>query len=419
MKSLFLFLFFLCLAQAALGFFDRRKDPFAYRWGYYIYPIVQDVPGLGQVSGVGMNLVDIGNTDLDFGGFNVSGEFRARGGYFLNQHLIPHHLVVDWGAFDYSVATTLYDRGIDSSKDQFFLPEVQGKGWQGQLTFMFLDRQIEGFQRVRQETYKVIQVYDQDGRPFTNFDNGDLDFKNKELGFKLDFTDDRLDPRQGIRLEWLQKTPENSDPWISDFVVLDQNATLYLPLGEYSTWTFNGYRSQARVTRQAETDPTKLKTVLGLGCAALQDALSRIYCRATQDKRVAERIALNNYGRATPMGGTQRLRAFPNARFAAGNDEFYGTELRYNLNEESTPINWGLIKGVRNNFQLALFYERGTVWDGNGNERLWRHSYGVGFRLIFEGVTLRADWAKGEEGGQSQIFIDYPWGLFAIDNSTR
>ena len=418
-RLLFLLLFLSLFALQAFGFVERRKDPFFYRFSYYIYPIVQDIPGLGQVSGVGVNLVDLFDTDLDFGGFNVDGEFSAKGGYFLNQHLIPEFLVLDWGAFDYDVASTLYDRGMESDEDQFFLPEIQGKGWQGQLTMMMMERQLEAFLRKRKESYYIKKVFDQDGTPYTNYDQTTQDYEVLNTGWKLDFTDDRQDPRKGLRIEWLKKAPKNSDSLISDFHVIDQNATLFIPLGKFSTWAFNGYRSRAVVTSQAETDRETLRGLMGLGCDSYSHPIAQAICTKTENQRLSERIALNTYGRATPVGGTQRLRAFPNGRFAAGQVEFYGTEFRWNLNDSNTPFNWWFMKGVHNTYQLAVFYERGTAFDDESLDKIWKTSTGVGFRLIFEGVTVRADWATGEEGGQSQIFIDYPWGLSAIDNSTR
>ena len=43
----------------------------------------------------------------------------------------------------------------------------------------------------------------------------------------------------------------------------------------------------------------------------------------------------------------------------------------------------------------------------------WVHSYGAGVRLVMaSGFVFRLDGATGEEGFQSQLFLNYPWGLF-------
>ena len=421
MKTLFPLLMALTFCAPSLSALERRRDPFRYEFSYYAYPIVQDIPGLGTASGVGANLVDIGGTDLDFGGFYLDGEFMARGAYFLNQHLLEKLLVLDLGFFDYDVATLSFDRGIESAQDQYILPQVTGAGYQGQVTLMLFDRMVEGYYRKRFENYKVKAVFNADGSEFQNIDNSKQQFDDVTLGLRLDYTDDRQDPRAGLRYEWLKKIPVNTDDLISNFYVIDQNLSAYIPVGKLSTWAFNAYQSQSVVTEMAETDTTKLRDLIGLGCQAIPDPWAQGACLATETKRVEDRSVFNQYGRATPLGGTQRLRSYPNGRFNAGAARFYGTEFRLNLNEESTPFDYIIMKGVRTNLQLAAFWETGTVAEtvAELSNATYKSSYGVGFRIIFEGVTVRADYATGEEGGQSTLFIDYPWGLSAIDNSTR
>jgi hypothetical protein len=46
----------------------------------------------------------------------------------------------------------------------------------------------------------------------------------------------------------------------------------------------------------------------------------------------------------------------------------------------------------------------------------YRTSYGIGFRIILSGVVIRLDYADGDEGKQSQLFITYPWSMFSVDN---
>jgi hypothetical protein len=45
-----------------------------------------------------------------------------------------------------------------------------------------------------------------------------------------------------------------------------------------------------------------------------------------------------------------------------------------------------------------------------------RDSYGIGFRVILSGVIIRLDFAGGDEGAQTQLFITYPWSMFSVDN---
>jgi len=128
-------------------------------------------------------------------------------------------------------------------------------------------------------------------------------------------------------------------------------------------------------------------------------------------------LANNQYGTATALGGTQRLRSFENGRFYAGQALFYGIEYRWNLTDERTPFNIYVAKGVRTGIQLAAFWERGTVADHSSELfKDGRSSYGIGARLVLSGVVIRFDLARGNEGVQTQLFITYPWSMFSVDN---
>ncbi|MGB0708817.1 MAG: hypothetical protein ACPGTI_16615, partial [bacterium] len=66
----------------------------------------------------------------------------------------------------------------------------------------------------------------------------------------------------------------------------------------------------------------------------------------------------------------------------------------------------------RTGFQLAFFYETGTV--AEQREDLWtksRNSTGLGARLVTgSGFIYRFDVATGSEGAETTLFVDYPWG---------
>ena len=77
--------------------------------------------------------------------------------------------------------------------------------------------------------------------------------------------------------------------------------------------------------------------------------------------------------------------------------------------ESSTPFNWIIEKGVFQAFQLAFFYEMGQVSPKN-DENLYKDfksSSGVGLRIVFSSVVLRADIATGEEGSERTVFVNY------------
>ncbi len=79
------------------------------------------------------------------------------------------------------------------------------------------------------------------------------------------------------------------------------------------------------------------------------------------------------------LGGSSRLRSYAGGRFSGAHTEFYGYEFRWNLTDENTPFDLYFIKDFRTGFQLAFFYETGTV--AEQREDLWtksRNSTGLG-----------------------------------------
>ena len=117
---------------------------------------------------------------------------------------------------------------------------------------------------------------------------------------------------------------------------------------------------------------------------------------------------------ATSLGGTQRLRSYPVGRFHDKYAFFFGLESRFYFMENTTPFNWIIEKGVFEAVQTAIFYEIGQV-SPTSNDALYsgfKYSTGVGLRLVFSSVILRADYATGKEGGSTIVIFDYPWGTF-------
>jgi hemolysin activation/secretion protein len=98
-------------------------------------------------------------------------------------------------------------------------------------------------------------------------------------------------------------------------------------------------------------------------------------------------------------------------RYRGAHTRFFGTEFRWNLTDEKTPFNLWFLKDIRTSFQIAFFYEIGSIADHE--EDLFeetRHSTGVGLRAVMaSGIVFRIDVATGEEGSEFVIFFDYPW----------
>jgi hypothetical protein len=410
----FALLFCLPAAEAAV---ERRKDQFGKDFGYFLYPIVGEIPGLGQTWGFGASVLNIAGSDADFTGYYLSGDFEAKGAALLDYHLIPKRLVLDVGYNDYFVAPIVYERGIDSDPGDVIYPNVEGRYYLGQLTLTFDERRYEVFTRLLSGRERLNQVLDRDGTAFANVDTDWVSRRSISLGGSIDLTDDRLDPRRGARLEATVRLPSNNEPDESEFFVTDYNLTGYVPFRRWDTLVFNVYHSRAIVTREGETDFATLQQSSGLDCGQYPPGAERDTCLATEERLINNTIANNRYGTAAPLGGTQRLRSFDNYRFYASQALSYGVEYRWNLTDEYTPFNIYVAKGIRTGIQFAAFWERGMVAEDTG-ELLsdGRDSYGVGFRLILSGVVIRFDYARGDEGAQTQIFITYPWSMFSVDN---
>jgi hypothetical protein len=331
-------------------------------------------------------------------------------------HVVPERLVMNFGSYTYKVSPMIFRRGMDSSKGDYILTFWDGYSNVGQLALTFDERRCELYARFMNSSGKLDRILDKNHNEFANVDRSLHTENSLNLGFTLDLTDDEQDPRRGTRAEGVRRSTFEQQYMTSKFDIYDMNLTAYLPVGVSSTWAFNAFYSSAEIQSSATTDRTKLKNAIGLNCAAIPDPAAKAQCDATEKQFLDDRIAFNQFGMASYLGGTQRLRAYPNGRFFAGKAAFYGTELRLNLTDEKTLMDWFFLRGLRTNLQVAFFAEVGGVADSNADlHKQMRPAYGVGFRALFSGVTIRLDAGFGDEGSQMQLFLDYPWSLFSVD----
>ena len=416
----YLILLLLCYGQtvAAMEMVDRRRDQYPENFGYFVYPIHVQIPGLGTASGGGGTFVNVADSDTDLTAFYIDGDFHAAGLTALNMHLVPRRLILDTAWYEYKVAFKNYERGINSSKEKYIYPEAEGEGVTSQLTLTFFDRRLDFYSRFAEQQHQINSVYDSSGNRFTSYGEREETMRNLTLGMTADLTDDRQDPRSGVRFELNRKERLNDiDPIFSSFIVYDANLTGYLPVGKKDTLVFNLFRSSTQVDHQGSTSYSELQGRYGFNCAGISDARARASCEDSESQYINSLIDYNRYGVATPLGGTQRLRSYPGGRYYAGETLFVGTEYRWNLTEEYAPMNWYFLKGHRTNIQLSAFAEAGSVAESSsGLTDRFKYSYGIGFRILFEGVTLRADFANGDEGKEMILFIDYPFSMYSVDS---
>ncbi|MBI5429227.1 MAG: hypothetical protein HY938_02080 [Nitrosomonadales bacterium] len=396
---------------------ERRKDQFGRDFGYYFYPIVGEIPGMGRAVGFGVSVLNMTGGDTDFTGYYVRGDIKATGAALLDYNVVPRRVLFDAGYNDYLVAATAYSRGIDSDPVDVIYPKVEGAYLLGQMTLTFDQRRYELYARMLGGRNRLIEILDKDRKAFAGVDTDWRSGNSYSLGGSIDLTDDRVDPRKGVRLEVSTRLPNGHNADISEYFVNDYNLTGYMPTRNWDTLVFNLFYSRAHVTREGLTDYALLQQRYGLNCSQYTVPAELAACQSAEAKLLAGTLANNRYGTATALGGTQRLRSFDNGRFYAGQALSYGAEYRWNLTDERTPFDIYIAKGIRTGIQLAAFWERGMVADEFSKLfKGGRESYGIGARLVLSGVVIRFDLAHGPEGPQSQLWITYPWSMFSVDN---
>ena len=114
-------------------------------------------------------------------------------------------------------------------------------------------------------------------------------------------------------------------------------------------------------------------------------------------------------GRATSLGGTQRLRGYRTNRFYDSYTNFRGVELRWYVLETQDAFNFIVEKGTFAGFQAAVFYEEGTVSPDMGANfwKNFRNSYGLGARFLFNSVIFLIDQGFSQEGSETTVYIGY------------
>jgi hypothetical protein len=388
---------------------DRRQDQFSTEPGYLFIPLPYSLPGLGAGLGALAYLTNVGETHTDLFGFYIGGDVTGYGIGFSQLHLLPDHLLLEAEHEQFNSAQIFQysTRGMDTGKNEYELVDFEsGSIYYGQLALVAFDRRLELFYQVDSFTGEITGFRDKDGKLLQKIPGGLADDSTTyTYGLVLDLTDDRFDPRKGVRgILSSAKTPRDtkSDP---EFSVVNAQVDVYIPIGQSSTWAFDFFHSQAVVQSRGETDPAVIvQDVCPPGDTACESS-------PAAQAYVANTLAANQNGTSESLGGQHRMRAYPGGRFNGAYTEYAGTELRIALTDEVTPFDYFIWKDKRTAIQLALIYETGTVAESRG--ALWdeqRSDFGVGIRLVtISGGVYRADYVTGDEGPQLTVIVNYPW----------
>jgi len=400
--------------NAALDFGpQRRQDQFESNSGYLVFPTPYTLPGIGS----GMMLIgsagNIYETNADayvvmFQG-DASGYFSEVSEVFLLPKLLYVNrlqaLITSFGMNSYS------KRGMDTKKDDYniMVGNRYAMGY-NRAALTFFERRLEvsiGQQVSDGRINKILTPQEELVFEYTDPQKFESKMVIKQL--QVDLTDDFNDPRSGFRAGIVTYDHPAANIEAPDYAVTDLYASYYLPIWEQSSWVFTYFDSGASVRRKGLTDLETLKTRNNFG--ACQQASSQTDCETAVLEGINNTIAANSNGTANPLGGPNRLRSYPSGRFTGAYTRMIGTEFRWNISTDKSAIDWYILQDVQEAFQMAFFYEQGTVAESRADlGSINRSSVGAGVRLVTgSGSVYRFDVASGEEGAEVTLLFNYPW----------
>ncbi len=404
--------------EAASGLPERRRPQFSKDPGHLFIPAPYSIEGIGKGIALFGTAYNIADSYTDVFGAVITGDIQGVGAGVTDFHIIPERLFLDLTYQNLSkvVLQSYSQRGMDSSSSDYILVEVDEMVFTGgRIVLSFEERMFELYAQGYDGRYRIGALREPDGEVIVEAgDSAGNNFNLYGAGMVLDLTDDRSDPRKGVRFDtnfgW--SPPKDSDN--PDYVVMDLNLTLYVPVGKRNTWVFNYFSSDAFVQRQGITDRARIKAELGFDCSGIVDPQERAECEKSTEQYIDNVVAANTYGTASGLGGRSRLRSFAEDRFAGAHTAFAGTEFRWNITDETTPVDIWFVKDIRTGVQAAFFYEIGSVAESAG--QVWqetRTSLGAGLRVVnASGLIYRLDVATGSEGEAVTLIINYPWEAF-------
>ena len=392
---------------------DRRRDQYDFKPGYFFIPAPYSLPGIGEgIAFVGMasNVLD---TQTDLMADYITGDVKGYGIGFQDLYLVEKRFKLDLfhEGIDSATIQSYSFRGMNSDKEDYIYVTAEDLKFTGlRATASYFEKRLEFYLMYYTNEYNISAIKDKDEVLIANTSDADTqDFDTYTTGFMLDFTDDRVDPRKGLRYDYSLDYASDTGANAADYYISNHNLTAYIPIGKQSTWAFNYFKSDAHIISSGATDFDTIESSLGLDCDTLSGS-DKTYC----ENLVNTNIDANKYGSAASLGGRTRLRSYPEGRFIGAHTQFYGTEFRWNITEENTPFNIWFMKDIRTSIQTAFFYEKGSVADNTDDlGKNEKKSYGLGLRLVTgSGLVYRLDAAAGDEDFNYTVIINYPWEIF-------
>jgi hypothetical protein len=403
-----LFLYFPQQGKALVP--DRRKEQFPDEFAWYLIPFPYSYPGVGNGIMAMASASNILGTRADVLAAVITGDVGGSINQIGDVFIIPDYLYVEGFIQNLDKATfqNYESRGMNTEKDDFsFIEVTELYSASYQINLTFWERRLEAFYFYENQKATIPRIRNSEGEliadlvePFKQENSAN------KTGFTLDLTDDRQDPRAGMRYKAVRLESPNQDIYSPDYYRLNHTLEFYIPIGQLSTWAFHAFRSDAVVTKQGATDRATLLELVGLTCET-----GDTECEQTQEDLIDQFTDMNKNGTSTSLGGLDRLRSYGSGRFSGAHTQYFSTEFRLNLTEEFTPFDYWIWSDTRTGVQAAMFYETGSVAELEadlGKEN--RSSIGAGLRMVTgSGFVYRFDISTGDEGTVPVIWFFYPW----------
>jgi hypothetical protein len=410
-QQLILILIFSCVCQSAFALLFERRPRLDNEISYFIYPIAGNIPKVQEFYGVGATVSGVGGSETDLTFLKLAGEAEHFEGKDFDMNLV---LLKDIPLYQEYLTLSHYyldinnfgaaqgQRGINSDPDKFrFVLANKIEINYTELSLNFYDYQLEFYYALASAHIRPYGLIDENEQ-FTKLNDAEMDSGGKPVGARfgiiIDDTDHRRDPQIGYRFQWERYTLPATSPDTSAFYQDDFNSTGFIPLTRDKILVLNHFFSQANVT-QAGTVDTNQYQCSNSECN--QSVLDELYQQRQTDAQ---------QGKATALGGTNRLRGCRSFRFYDTYTNFFGAELRWYTMQGVTPFNWVVMKDVFTSLQFAFFYELGTVSpDASSLFDNFRDSYGVGARAVLRSLIIRTDIGCSDEGSEFTFFVGYPF----------
>jgi hypothetical protein len=411
-SGLFVLLFLFCWSSTVSAILFERRKTFESELSWFVYPVVGSIPGVQDFYGLGGSVSGIAGSESDITIISLRGkaeyfddDFQIDIFSIFDIPLFSNHLTFTW--FSTKIRNAGWpegERGIDSDPNSMYYllaSEVDASG--GEISVNVLANQLEFYYAYSDASVKPYGLVDPNGTFYNAQNAGIIESpRGYRYGLYLDDTDNRRDPRIGYRFQYEKWGQPSSRAGNSEYFQEDYNLSGYIPvLAEgKGVLVLNQFYGSSTVIKKGTIDQSQFfcNNIEAPGCQAILDEL------------YARQVAEAENGKATSLGGTNRLRGYSTNRFYDSYTNFRGAEFRWYVHEVQQAFNFFLEKGTFAGLQLAFFYEQGTVSPDKAS--LWknmRSSYGAGTRFIFNTIIVRIDRGFGKEGGETTLFVGYPF----------